>query len=142
MSRVCDPGRQFTHSRRDFLRQSGVLLGSAGTVGLPLARSVHAAGSDILRVGLIGCGGRGAGAAVNALNADPHARLTALADVFPDMLRSTRANLQAAKPQQVAVDDDHCFVGFDAYQDVIACSDVVLLALPTKIHHYKKKDSV
>ena len=87
------------------------LLGSALAAGLPIARSVHAAGSDILQVGLIGCGGRGAGAAVNALNADPHARLVALGDVFPDMLNSTRATSSAAKPEQTAVDDDHCFVG-------------------------------
>lgn len=121
-------------SRRDFLKTSTAAVGAAMTVGLTLARSAHAAGSDLLRVGLVGCGGRGAGAAVNALNADPNAKLVALADVFPDMLNSARANLKAAKPEQVAVDDDHCFLGFDAYLKVIECSDVVLLALPTYFH--------
>jgi predicted dehydrogenase len=127
--------RPLASSRRDFLQHSGLALGAAAAVaGLSLPRSVHAAGSDVLRVGLIGCGGRGAGAAVNALNADPQTRLVALADAFPDMLQATRRSLQAAKPQQMAVDDEHCFTGFEAYRDVIACSDVVLLALPTYFH--------
>jgi predicted dehydrogenase len=134
MSRPSSADILLTPSRRGFLQQSGSLLGSALAASLPIARSAHAAGSDILRVGLIGCGGRGAGAAVNALNADPNARLVALGDVFPDMLNSTRANLRAAKPEQTAVDAEHCFVGFDAYQQVIDCSDVVLLALPTYFH--------
>ncbi len=134
MSRPSSAKILLAPSRRGFLQQSGALLGSALVAGLPIARSVHAAGSDILRVGLVGCGGRGAGAAVNALNADPHSRLVALGDVFPDMLRSTLANLRAAKPEQTAVDGEHCFVGFEACRQVIACSDVVLLALPTYFH--------
>ena len=89
MSRLSSAEILPTPSRRGFLQQSGALLGSALAAGLPIARSAHAAGSDILRVGLIGCGGRGAGAAVNALNADPNSRLVALGDVFPDMLNST-----------------------------------------------------
>ena len=121
-------------SRRGFLQRSTAAVGSALTAGLTLARSAHAAGSDMLRVCLVGCGGRGAGAAVNALTADPNCKLVALGDIFPDMLQSARTNLRAIKPQQVAVPDDHCFLGFDAYQKVIACSDVVLLALPTYFH--------
>lgn len=136
MSRLSPLHRPAAASRRDFLQHSGLALGSAAATaaGLSLARSAHAAGSDVLRVGLVGCGGRGAGAAVNALNADPHTQLVALADVFPDMLQATRRSLQAAKPQQMAVDDQHCFTGLEAYRDVIACSDVVLLALPTYFH--------
>ena len=134
MSSPAPTNNQSDPSRRDFLRTSTAAVGAAMTAGLALARSAHAAGSDILRVGLVGCGGRGAGAAVNALNADPNAKLVALADVFPDMLNSARANLKKEKPEQVAVDDDHCFVGFDAYQKVLECSDVVLLALPTYFH--------
>jgi predicted dehydrogenase len=134
MSRTSRTGPQPSRSRRDFLKTSTAAVGAAVTACLSTARRVHAAGSDVLRVGLVGCGGRGAGAAVNALNADPHAKLVALADVFPDMLKSSRGAIQAAKPDQVAVDDGHCFVGFDAYQKVIECSDVVLLALPTFFH--------
>ena len=122
-------------SRREFLKTStAAAVGAAVTGSLPISRSVHAAGSDVLKVGLVGCGGRGAGAAANALTADPHARLVALADVFPENLRATRENLKGEKPRQTAVSDDHCFTGFDGYKGVIECSDVVLLALPTFFH--------
>jgi predicted dehydrogenase len=115
------------------------ITGASLAGGLTLARSAHAAGSDLLRVGLVGCGGRGTGAAANALNADPNARLVALADIFPENLQASRQNLKQLKGDQVAVDDDHCFLGFDAYQKVIQCADVVILALPTFFHpHYLK----
>jgi hypothetical protein len=70
-------------NRRDFLKSTSLALGAAAASDLALGRSVHAAGSDLLRIGLVGCGGRGAGAAVNALNADPNTRLAAMADIFP-----------------------------------------------------------
>ncbi len=125
-------------SRRDFLKASAAGAASLAT-GLSLARSAHAQGSDVLKVGLVGCGGRGAGAAVNALNADKNARLVALADLFGENIQASRANIKQAKGDQVAVDDDHCFTGFDGYKHVIECSDVVLLALPTFFHpHYLK----
>ncbi len=122
--------------RRRFLKAT-----SAGALAaaLPLARSIHAAGSEVLRVGLVGCGGRGTGAAVNALSADPGARLVALADVFPERMAATLRQLRQSKAEQVAVDDDHLFGGFDGYRRVIECADVVLLALPTFFHpHYLK----
>ncbi|HOM17084.1 MAG TPA: twin-arginine translocation signal domain-containing protein, partial [Thermoguttaceae bacterium] len=62
-------------SRREFLK---LAAGAAAVSTLPLARSVHAAGSDVLKVGLIGCGGRGSGAAVNALDADAGTKLVAM----------------------------------------------------------------
>jgi predicted dehydrogenase len=114
--------------------------GAAALGSLALGRSAHAAGSDILKVGLVGCGGRGSGAAANALAADKNAQLTALADLFPENIRACRNNLKALAPQQVAVADDHCFLGLDGYQRLIASGvDVVLLALPTFFHpHYLK----
>ena len=119
-------------NRREFLKTSAL---SGAAVALPIARSVHASGSDVLRVGLIGCGGRGSGAAVNALQADKNAHLVAMADVFAANLRASRENLRKIKPDQVKVDDDHCFLGFDAYQKVLASDvDVVLIALPTFFH--------
>jgi len=121
-------------SRRQFLKHSGVLAGSA-IAGLAIVRGAHAAGSDTLKVGLIGCGGRGSGAAVNALNADENAKLVAMADVFADKVMASRKQLAAAKPEQVAVDDDHCFVGFDAYRQLIESGvDVVLIATASKFH--------
>ncbi len=123
-------------SRRRFLKTTAA---GALAAGLPLVRSVHAAGSDVLRVGLVGCGGRGTGAAVNALNADPNTRLVALADIFPARMSVALRQLQQAKGAQVAVDADHQFDGFDGYRKVIDSADVVLLALPTFFHpHYLK----
>jgi predicted dehydrogenase len=102
---------------------------------LAVSRGAHAAGSDILRVGLVGCGPRGSGAAVNALNADPNARLVALADLFPENVTLGRRSIKNVLGDQVAVDDDHCFSGFDGYKQLIASGvDVVLLALPTHFH--------
>lgn len=115
-------------SRRGFLRTSAVL--AAGTALGPrvLERSVHAAGSGVIRIGLVGCGGRGTEAATNAMNAGPDVRLVAMADVFAERLQASRTRLKAAKPNQCEVKDDHCFVGFQAYQQLLASGvDVVLI---------------
>ncbi len=118
-------------SRRGFLKTAAA---GALAAGLPLARSAHAAGSDVLRVGLVGCGGRGTGAAVNALSADPNTRLVALADAFEERMPGTAARLQQAKGSQVTVDADHQFSGLDGYRKLIECVDVVLLATPAHFH--------
>ena len=76
-------------SRREFLGDSLGLLSAAAAATLPISRSAHAAGSDVFKVGLIGCGGRGSGAAVNAMNADPSVRLAAMTDIFADRLESS-----------------------------------------------------
>jgi predicted dehydrogenase len=112
--------------------QSSAALAAGAAAGLSMARSAHAAGSDVIKIGLIGCGGRGCGAAVNALTADPNTRLVAMADAFDDMLQAGLKNLKATQfADRIAVDKDHCFVGLDAYQKVIDSGvDVVLLAAP------------
>lgn len=125
---------QSTPSRRDFLKTSIAAGGAATFGGLSLARGANVSGSDVLRIGLIGCGGRGPGAAMNAMNADPGVRLTAMADIFPDRVHSRRKMLAKRKPDQVAVDDDHCFSGLDGYRHVIDDSDVVLIACSAKFH--------
>ena len=86
----------------------------------------------MIRIGLIGCGGRGSGAALNALMADPNTRLVAMGDAFADMLEGSHKNLKAsAVGDRVVVDKDHRFVGLDAYQKVIQSGvDLVLLAAP------------
>ena len=121
-------------SRRDFLKTSTVaVVGGALAGSLALGRSAHAAGgSDTLKIGLIGCGGRGSGAVLNALAADPDIKLTALADVFEDKLKLGLRNLKdAAPPEKIAVQPENCFAGFDAYQKLLATDvDVVLLATP------------
>ena len=82
-------------NRRDFIKSStGMLVGGSQAASLGTARAVHAAGSDILKVGLIGCGGRGSGAAVNAMHAEDNVRLTAMADAFSDRLQGSRETLK------------------------------------------------
>lgn len=127
-------------SRRDFLKTSSAVV--AGT--LAAAPNVHAGGSDLLRIGLIGCGGRGTGAAEQALKADKNVKLVALADGFEDRLQSSLATLQK-KPEianKIDVKPDHCFVGFDAYRKVIACCDVVLLCSPPNFRPLHLKAAV
>src|SRR5207302_2035058 len=95
----------------------------------PLAFGAHAGGSDVLKVGLVGCGGRGTGAAGQALNADSHAKLWAMADAFPDRIEKSLRELQP-EAAKVDVPPERRFAGFDAYKQVIDCCDVVLLATP------------
>ncbi len=117
--------------RRDFLKTGAALVGGSLALNLGLRSSAYAAGSDIIRVGLVGCGGRGTGAAAQALNADPQARLVAMGDAFLDRLEGSLKNLQKQSVgEKVQVADDHKFVGFDAYKHVIEASDVVLLCSP------------
>jgi myo-inositol 2-dehydrogenase / D-chiro-inositol 1-dehydrogenase len=121
-------------TRRGFLRTTTVAASAAALAPLEIGRFAWAAGSDVLRVGLVGCGGRNAGAAVQALNADPGTRLVAMHDVFLDRIRGRRADIQREKGRQVDVPDDRCFPGFNGYKQVIECSDVVLIANAAKFH--------
>jgi predicted dehydrogenase len=123
-----------TLSRRSFLRTSAATTAAASLAALDLSRFAHAAGGDIIKVGMIGCGGRNSGAALQALNADKGARLVAMHDYFLDRVHNKREALKAQKPEQVQVDDDHCFSGFDGYKKVIEASDVVLIANAAKFH--------
>ena len=126
-------------NRRSFLKSS-IAAGAALTTPLAIARSLHAAGDASIRIGLIGCGGRGTGAALNAMNAGTDVKLVALADLFDDTLAPSRERLRNANPDLVLVDDDHMFHGFDAYQKVIDSEvDVVLIAAASHFHpvHFK-----
>jgi len=126
-------GKNLDSSRRDFLK-AGTAAGVAGSLlgNFAANSNVFAAGEDIIRVGLVGCGGRGTGAANQALNADPKTRLVAVADAFIEQIEPSLNSLRA-QPEiaaQVTLDDDHKFVGLEAYRHVIDASDVVLLASP------------
>jgi predicted dehydrogenase len=115
-------------SRRQFLKTSAAVAATAAAVPF-----VHAQGSDLLKVGLIGCGGRGTGAAAQALNADRNVKLWAMGDAFRDHLDRSLTTLR--KDQTIAgkidVPAQRQFVGFDAYQGVIGSGvDVVLLCTP------------
>lgn len=133
MTRSQESGRRRGTTRRDFLKRSAVAA-SAAVSATQIARNAHAAGSDIIRVGMIGCGGRNTGAAAQALTADPGARLVAMCDIFMDRVQSRRQRLRDQMKEQVTVDDDHCFAGFDGYKQVIEASDVVLIANAAKFH--------
>ncbi len=119
-------------SRRSFLQTSAAAVAAGAAVTAALnPPPVHAAGSDVLKVALIGCGGRGTGAAVNAMRAHPENRLTVLADAFEDQLGRAKATLKAQVGEQFAVEDANCFTGFDAYKQVMATDvDVVCLCSP------------
>jgi predicted dehydrogenase len=116
-------------SRREFL--AATVATAASVAALPA--NVHAAGSDTLKVGLIGCGGRGTGAAAQALNADANVQLTAVGDMFEDHLQESLARLHGDEKiaAKVQVKAENCFTGFNAYQGVLASGvDVVLLTTP------------
>ncbi|MHC4584374.1 MAG: Gfo/Idh/MocA family protein [Planctomycetota bacterium] len=120
-------------SRREFLKRSTTAIAGSLATGLSIAHSAHVAGSDVIRVGLVGCGGRGTGAATQVLNADRGARLVAMSDAFYDRLQTSLRSMkqQESIRDRVLVDSDHQFTGFDGYQQVIASDvDIVLLATP------------
>jgi predicted dehydrogenase len=117
-----------TPSRRQVLRAGSTAL-AAGAV-LPRGLAFHPGGNAQLKVGLVGCGGRGTGAAFNALAADPEVKLWALADAFGDQIDNALASL-SAKPElsgRIEVPPERRFTGLDGYLGVIAQCDVVLLA--------------
>lgn len=118
-------------SRRDFLKASTVAaVGGSTAVGLVVPPNAHAAGDETIKVGLIGCGGRGTGAAEQSVSSAPNVKLVAMADMFQDHLDKCRNNLQKLG-DKIAVADDHCFVGFEAYKQLLATDvDLVLLATP------------
>ena len=121
-------------NRREFLKASTTVGAAAALGALGVNRSVYAAGSDIIRVGMIGGGGRNTGAGAQALTADRGARLVAMCDIFMGRVKEKREVLKGQKGEQVMVDDDHCFEGFDGYKQVIEASDVVLIANAAKFH--------
>ena len=104
------------NNRRDFLKTSTAAAVGTSLLSLTgLQSAVHADSSDILKVGLIGCGGRGTGAANQALKADKGARLVAMGDAFADRIESSMHNLGGIKAvaDQIQVADEHKFSGFD-----------------------------
>ena len=136
---------RITASRRDFLKATSVAATTAAVGSLAVGRTAHAAGSDILKVGLVGCGGRGTGAAENALTADKNTQLTALGDVFDNQVKNTRKQMKknGGIAPRVVVDDEHCFTGFDAYQKVIDSGvDVVILGTPPQFRPVQLKAAI
>jgi len=106
--------------------------GTALAGSLSLARGAHAAGSDEIKIALVGCGGRGKGAAANCLSVpNERIKLIALADAFEDAAVAARTQLKTRFGEKVDVPDERIFSGFDAYKQAIACgADLMLLVTP------------
>jgi predicted dehydrogenase len=130
-------------TRRDFLKTSAAVAGGLG-LNFSLSSGLYAAGDDTLKVGLVGCGGRGTGAAREALKADPNNKLVAVADVFRQQIDYSIKNLKEQEEiaAKVQVDEDHKFVGLEAYKQVVDACDVVLLASPPGFRPYHLRYAV
>ena len=119
-------------SRRNFIKKSSLLVAGGAVAGqLAVAKSAHAFGSDEIKIGLIGCGGRGSGAADQAMNTEGATKLVAMADAFQDKITSSLRGINAKHPGQVDVPAERQFAGFDAYKNVLETDcDIVILATP------------
>jgi myo-inositol 2-dehydrogenase/D-chiro-inositol 1-dehydrogenase len=121
-------------SRRDFLKTSSIAAVGTGLLA-GISSRAYADGDDTLKIGLVGCGGRGTGAAAQALSTEGKTKLVAMGDAFRDQIDSALRNIQQAvsgRPDaEVDVEESRKFVGFDAYKQVIDSGvDVVILATP------------
>ena len=124
---------QSPKTRREFLINTGRLAAASALAGVAIP-AVHAAGSDLIQVALIGCGGRGTGAAADALGTKSGPiKLVAMADVFENRLSGSYNELTKRFASQVDVPEDRKFIGFDAYQKAMNClkpGDVAIFATP------------
>ena len=120
-------------SRRDFIKTSSMLVAGGAALGsLGIARSAHAFGSDTIKIGLVGCGGRGTGAATQAMNTKGgEVQLVAMADAFGDRLQGSYRAIKGQHGDKVQVPNDQQFVGFDGYKQLLDTDiDLVILATP------------
>lgn len=120
-------------SRRDFLRTSSAAAVAGGTVlhRLSPAQAAHTSFDETIRLGLIGCGGRGTDAAGQAMNTEGPTKLVAVADAFEGNLRRAVRRLNQSHGEKVDLPEERQFVGFDAYKGVLEQDiDVVLIATP------------
>ena len=155
MNESTTPSQNSAFSRRQFLKDSSlVAAGAAALSQFPFVTTSHAAPDDPIRIGLIGCGGRGTGAAADALGAatdvnypqagyhtenikanaataSKNVKVVALADVFRDRLNGCREQLQKLNQ---SIPDDMCFVGFDAYKQLLAVPEINYVILATPPH--------
>src|SRR5215469_17174468 len=108
-------------TRRAFLRDSGRIAGASTLAGMTLPY-VHAAENNTIQLALVGCGGRGTGAAENALGIkNGPIKLVAMADVFPSKLSDSHGRLRKTFADQMDVPQDRQFIGFDAFSKAMDC---------------------
>lgn len=129
--KTADRSRTENISRRQFLKKSSATAASITALSTGIQAKAYAVGTGAMKIGLIGCGGRGTGAAVQALNASKRAKLIAMADAFQDRLERSHRSVLKRHPDRVDVPPERRFVGMDAYKRVIdADVDMVLLTTP------------
>ncbi|NBC04704.1 MAG: Gfo/Idh/MocA family oxidoreductase [Bacteroidetes bacterium] len=131
-------------SRRSFVKNVSIGAGGLMLFGsLPVSASAYAQGSDLLKVALIGCGGRGTGAANHTLAADDGVKLIAMADIFPDRLNSSLEILSKIySTDKVDVPEENKFIGFDAYKKAMQLADVIILATPPGFRPFHFEEAV
>ncbi len=120
-------------TRRTFLQQSGVLAGT--TLASAISRRAYAAEDNTIKIALVGCGGRGSGAAAQALSTKGPTKLVAMADAFANRLNSSRQSLSKQVAEKLDVPAERQFIGLDAYRkaiDAVAPGGVVILATPLR----------
>ncbi len=117
-------------TRRGFMKNTTVAASAAAVAGAIGARA-HAANNETLKIALVGCGGRGTGATLQALSTDGPVQLAAMADAFGDNLENKLKHISRSKPKQVAIKAGDKYVGFDAYKKVMARDDIDLVILTT-----------
>ncbi len=119
-------------NRRSFVKTTGLATGALVASSVPMSAMGYVAGNKKLKLALVGCGGRGTGAAVQALTADPDVELVAMADAFQDRLDQSLAGITEhfEGERKINVKEKNRFVGFDAYAKAIDLADVVILTTP------------
>ncbi|NJN25296.1 MAG: Gfo/Idh/MocA family oxidoreductase [Cyclobacteriaceae bacterium] len=134
--------------RRNFMKGTALATGGVMMAGLPIGASAFVnPQAKKLKLALVGCGGRGTGAAVQALTADADVQLIAMADAFRDNIDRSLNSIMSSelaedRKKNVKVDEDQKFVGFDAYKDAIKDADVVILAAPPGFRPYHLEECI
>lgn len=141
-------------NRREFLKTSSLFTGGALLSSLPFSSyGYHNSNDDVIKVALVGCGGRGTGAAAQALSTKQNVKLVAMADAFSDRVESAYNALTKRKykddsgadvdvKSKIDVPKERMFVGFDAYKQAIALADVVILATPPGFRPWHFEEAV
>ena len=118
--------------RRSFVKTTGLATGAILTSSIPFGVMAQTGNVDVLKLAVVGCGGRGTGAAVQALSADPDVEIVAMADAFKDRVEGSLNAIQEhfEGERKIHVKEENRFAGFDAYKKAIDLADVVILATP------------
>ena len=132
MNQPLPPSTPGQINRRGFLSTSTKLAAGGALLGaLPIERfALGASPGDTLKIALVGCGGRGSGAASQALSTGEGVQLVAVADVHKDRMEGSLKGLKGQHKDKVVVKEENKFLGFDAYKKAIAMADVVILTTP------------